>query len=223
MLPKARRRGDRTPALAAGSRNTAAGQRGGAAMPESRPGPWTRERRARASSRAAGSPDRRRPPGSSTSRPGSTCRSGRRMERGDFDDLPGAGKPIADLGEPPRPGLVDQETSSSARRSRCSRRASHSARRTPRLRRPPRHRPSFARARSQSPRGFNKRIHRKPGTGNPVGPRSSPCRATWTPPWPRGPERRAERRRRARADAAKVAPAPARRRWWRRGVSSAGR
>ena len=31
------------------------------------------------------------------------------MERGDFDDLPGKGKPIADLGEQPRPELVAQE------------------------------------------------------------------------------------------------------------------
>ena len=53
------------------------------------------------------------------------------MERGDFDDLPGAGKPIADLGEHPRPGLVDQEAGRARARGRSCRRAWRCARRTP--------------------------------------------------------------------------------------------
>ena len=53
------------------------------------------------------------------------------MERGDFDDLPGAGKPIADLGEQPRPELVDQEAGRAREHRRAAAQPRSCARRTP--------------------------------------------------------------------------------------------
>ena len=52
---------------------------------------------------------RRRAPGSPQQHTWVDLQIRQAMERGDFDDLPGAGKPIEDLGDRARPGLVAQE------------------------------------------------------------------------------------------------------------------
>ena len=138
------------------------------------------------------------------------------MERGDFDDLPGAGKPIADLGEHHDPDwwikkLVERENVALLPPSVQLRK--EDAELDERL--DGLHREDEVRRLLED---FNKRVIAA-RYGIPAGPPLvtmprdvETTVAAWA-------ERRAERRRQARAAAAAApapAPTPARRPWWRR-------
>jgi len=139
------------------------------------------------------------------------------MERGDFDDLPGAGKPIADLGEHHDPDwwikkLVERENIAVLPPSLQLRKEDGEL--DDRLDKI--HREAEVRDILED---FNKRVIAA-RYGNPVGPPLitmprdvEATVAAWR-------ERRDVRRRKTRTAAAAAPTQPTRRRWWRRDLSA---